>query len=124
MVAYNPNRPQPQPAGSRRSRSRHSTVDALGLKLARPTPEWRKYFSLPDGVRSVVVVEVPQNSPAANQGLRAGDLLVDVGSMPVATPEELVQRVGDAKKAGRKYVLVRVEREGNYRFITLPIETG
>src|SRR6185312_4439676 len=114
VVPYNPNRPQPQPPEPEKPKP-PPTVDALGLKLARTTPEWRKYFGLGDAVRGVVIVEVPQNSPAANQGLRAGDLLVDIGSVPVAAPEELVQRVADAKKAGRKYVLVRVEREGNYR---------
>jgi len=123
VVPYNPNRPQPQPPEPEKPKP-PPTVDALGLKLARTTPEWRKYFGLGDAVRGVVIVEVPQNSPAANQGLRAGDLLVDIGSAPVAAPEELVKRVADAKKIGRKYVLVRVEREGNYRFITLPLETS
>ena len=123
VTALDPNRPAPQPPQPEKPKP-PPTVDALGLKLARTTPEWRKYFSLGDAVRGVVIVEVPQNSPAANQGLRAGDLLVDIGSAPVAAPEELVKRVADAKKIGRKYVLVRVEREGNYRFITLPLETS
>jgi len=35
-----------------------------------------------------------------------------------------VQRIANAKKAGRKYALIRVEREGNYRFVTLPVEAG
>jgi len=32
--------------------------------------------------------------------------------------------VAAAKKAGLKKVLVRVEREGNTRFVALPLEAG
>jgi serine protease Do len=123
VVPYNPNRPQPQPLEPEKPKP-PPAVDALGLKLAKLTPEWRKYFGLSEAARGTLIVEVPQNSPGANQGLRAGDLLVEIGSAPVAAPEDLVQRVANAKKAGRKYVLIRVEREGNYRFVTLPIEGG
>jgi len=73
-------------------------------------------------VRGLVIVEVPQNSPASSQGLRAGDLVVAAGATPVTSPDEIQQQVAAAKKAGRKNLLLRVEREGNFRFITLPIE--
>jgi hypothetical protein len=42
----------------------------------------------------------------------------------VAALEEVQQRLAAAKKNGHKNVLVRVEREGNSRFIALPLETG
>jgi serine protease Do len=67
---------------------------------------------------------VPQNSPAASQGLRAGDLLVAVGRFAVANPEDVPQLVNSAKKNGHRNVLVRVEREGSSRFVALPVETG
>ena len=38
--------------------------------------------------------------------------------------DKVVQLVAAAKKAGRKFVLVRVEREGNTRFLALPAEAG
>jgi len=38
--------------------------------------------------------------------------------------EELQQKIATAKKSGHKNVLVRVEREGNSRFVALPLETG
>ena len=123
VVAYNPNRPQPQPPAPEPPKPA-PTVDALGLKVAKLTPELRKQFSLGDGVRGVVIVEVPQGSPGATQGLRAGDLIVAVGDNPVANPDEALAHIAAAKKAGRKNVLIRVEREGNFRFITMPVETG
>jgi serine protease Do len=123
VVAYNPSRPQPQPPEPEKPKP-PPTFDALGLKLAKLTPELRKQFSLPDSAHGIVIVEVPPNSPAASQGLRAGDLLVAVGAAPAAAPDEIQQLIAAAKKAGHKNVLIRVEREGNFRFVTLPIETG
>ena len=121
VVPYDPSRPQPQPPAPEQPKP-PPTTDALGLKLAKVSPELRKQFSLPEGIRGLVIVEVPQNSPASGQGLRAGDLVIAAGATPVSSSEELQQQVAAAKKAGRKNMLLRVEREGNFRFITLPIE--
>jgi serine protease Do len=124
VVALNPNRPPTPPPPEPEKPKPPTTVDALGLKLAKLTPELRKQFSLPDTTKGVVVVEVVQNTPGAALGLRAGDLVVAIGNAPVANPEEVPQLAAAAKKAGRKNVLVRVEREGNTRFIALPIDVG
>ncbi|HML11413.1 MAG TPA: Do family serine endopeptidase [Stellaceae bacterium] len=120
VVAYDPNRPQPQPPAPEQPKP-PPTVDMLGLKIARLTPEWRKYFGLPDNARGIVITDVPQNSPGSAQGLRAGDLLVGAGETPVNTPDDVLQHIAAAKHAGRKNMLIRVERDGNYRFITMPI---
>jgi len=108
-----PEKPKPPPS-----------VDALGLKLSRLSPDLRKQFSLPDAAKGVIITEVPQNSPAAAQALRPGDLVIAVGHEAVSAPEEVQQKAAAAKKNGRKNVLVRVEREGNSRFVALPLETG
>jgi len=120
VVAYDPNRPQPQPPAPEAPKPPPS-IDVLGLKIAKLTPEWRKYFGLSEAARGVVVVEVPQNSAGSAQGLHAGDLVVSAGPTPVASPEDVLQHVAAARKAGHKNILIRVEREGNFRFITMPI---
>ncbi len=123
VVAYNPNRPQPQPPAPEQPKP-PPTVDMLGLKIARLTPDLRKQFSLPDAARGVVIVDVPQNSSGATQGLRAGDLVVAAGEAAVTTPDEVLQLIAAAKHAGRKNIMFRVERDGNFRFITMPLEAG
>jgi serine protease Do len=94
------------------------------MKLAKPTAELRKQFSLPEAAKGVVITEVSQNSPAAAQGLRPGDFVIAIGRDTVGALDELQQKLAAAKKNGRKNVLVRVEREGNTRFVALPLETG
>jgi serine protease Do len=123
VAAYNPNRPPPQPPAPEQPKP-PPTVDVLGLKLAKLTPEWRKYFGLSEAARGAVIVEVPQNSPGAGQGLHSGDLVVAVGVAAVSSPDEMLQHIAAAKKAGHKNVLLRVERDGNFRFITMSIETS
>jgi serine protease Do len=123
IAALNPNRPAPPPPEPEKPKPPPS-VDALGLKLVKLTPELRKQFSLSEAAKGVAITEVPQNGPAAVQGLRPGDILVALGHEPVGTLEELQQKITAAKKSGHKNVLVRVEREGNSRFVALPLETG
>ena len=123
VAALNPNRPAPPPPEPEKPKPPPS-VDAFGLKLAKLTTELRKQFSLPEAVKGVVITEVPQNSPGAAQGLRPGDLVIAVGHDPVGSLEEVQQKIAAAKKNGRKNALVRVEREGNTRFIALPFEAG
>jgi serine protease Do len=79
---------------------------------------------LPDRAKGVVITEVPQNSSGGAQGLRAGDLVVAIGHEPVGSLEEVQQKLAAAKKNGHKNVLVRVEREGNARFVALPFGAG
>lgn len=121
-AALNPNRPPPAPPEPEKPKP-PTTIDAFGLKLAKMTPELRKQFSLPDWAKGVVITEVTPTSAAAAQGLRPGDLLVAVGNAPVAAPEQVPQLAAAAKKANQKKVLVRIQqREGNIRFVALPME--
>ena len=123
VAALNPNRPAPPPSEPEKPKP-PTSVDVLGLKLTKLTAELRKQFSLPETAKGVVITEVPQNSPGAAQGLRPGDLVIAVGHELVGSLEEVQQKVAASKKNGRKNVLVRVEREGNTRFIALPFEAG
>ena len=123
IAALNPNRPVPPPPEPEKPKP-PTAVDALGLKLAKITPDLRKQFSLSEAARGIVITEVPPNGAAAGQGLRPGDLVIGLGGTPLNAPEEVQHQAAAARKAGRKFVLLRVEREGNTRFIALPVETG
>jgi serine protease Do len=123
VAALDPNRPPPPPPEPEKPKPPPS-VDALGLKLARLTGDLRKQFSLADGIKGVVITEVPANSAAATQGLRPGDVVVAIGRASVATPEEVQQKAAVATKNGGKDLLVRVERDGITRFVALPAAGG
>ncbi|HEY0526441.1 MAG TPA: DegQ family serine endoprotease [Stellaceae bacterium] len=97
------------------------TVDALGLSLAKVTPELRRDLDLPDDTKGVVVVDVDDDSAAAQRGVRPGDVIAAVGRDAVTTPEQVKEKVDGAKRAGRRTVLLRVQREGSAQFLALPL---
>ena len=68
--------------------------------------------------------EVDQNGPAAEKGVRAGDIIVEVGQEEVKTPADIRAKVEKARQAGRKSVLLLVDRQGEMRFIALRIDKG
>jgi serine protease Do len=98
------------------------TVKALGLSMANLTPELRERFSLAEDSAGVVVTEVAQDSPASEKGMRAGDVIVEVAQEEVKTPAQITTKIDEAKKAGRKSVLLLVDRQGDLRFVALKLD--
>ncbi len=83
---------------------------SLGLTLQAITPEIRQQLRLPETVKGVVVARVSPSSNAAEEGLQRGDIIVSVNQQPVASPQEAVNVVSEARKAGRDTVLLFVQR--------------
>jgi hypothetical protein len=62
----------------------------LGVMVMAMTPELRQSMGAPQG-RGVLVAKVEPGSAAARAGIRAGDVLVRVGSTPVRSRGDVVQ---------------------------------
>lgn len=120
--------PQPQrvaAAGSSGDPRPAAPVDSkkvLGLTLSPLTPGLREAFAINPDVEGVVVTEVGERSSASERGIEAGDVIVEAGQEPVKTPDELNQRIQEAKDQGRKTVLMLVSRDGDLRYVPVPIE--
>ncbi len=99
------------------------TVEAAGMALAKITPEVRKDLELPEDAKGVVVLDVEEDGVAAKRGIQPGDIVVAVGHDIVAAPEQVGEKVEAARKAGRKSVLLRIERDGSSQFFALPLDT-
>ncbi len=99
-------------------------AEMLGLKLSELTPELRQQFSIPEGVKGVVITDVTASTDAADKGLKAGDVILEVSQEEVANPKEIQEKVDSAKKGGRKSVLLLIERQGNLSFIPLKVIEG
>ncbi|HEX7970157.1 MAG TPA: PDZ domain-containing protein, partial [Stellaceae bacterium] len=101
-----------------------AAVTALGLSLARITPQLRQRYHLDDAANGVLVVAVAEDAPAAGQGVAPGDIVAMVGRDTVATPEEVVDKITAARQAQRRSVLLRLERKGAGRYVAVPVEQG
>ena len=94
--------------------------------MAPVNDELRSRFKLGDDAQGVVVIDVDSDSPAAENGVRAGDVVRKIGPNQVAvkTPAQVKKSVEKARKAKRKRLLFLFERDGNSRFVALSIGVG
>ncbi|MDE1968837.1 MAG: DegQ family serine endoprotease [Alphaproteobacteria bacterium] len=98
-----------------------TAVKTLGLSVADLTPELRERYQLADDSVGVVVTDVDKDGPAAEKGMRAGDVITEVAQEEVKTTADVVKKVDVATKAGRKSVLLLVDRQGDLRFYALKV---
>jgi serine protease Do len=91
---------------------------SFGFSLAPLSPETRQQLGLKDGVKGALIAAVESGSPAEEQGLRAGDVIQQVGRHAVDGPKEAATQLKEAKD-GKKPVLMKVYREGSTRFVAV-----
>ncbi|MFE0754841.1 DegQ family serine endoprotease [Inquilinus sp. NPDC058860] len=104
--------------------SKPQALDALGVTLSALTDALRKQYSLADDQKGVVVTAVTGGSPAAEKGLKPGDVIVEVGQAEVSAPADVAKKIDEARNGGRKSVLLLVESGGDLRFVALPVGPG
>jgi serine protease Do len=101
--------------------ARETDIEGLGLTVTGLTEKLRGEFNLPQDLRGVLITGVEANSTAAEKGLRPGDVVVEVGQEEVSTPGQITAKVDEARKNGRKSVLLLVNRGGDLRFFAVRI---
>jgi serine protease Do len=91
---------------------------ALGLEVENLDPNLARQFGLRDH-RGVVVVHVDSGSPAAEAGLRSGDMILEVGGTVVSTAKEYHQALAKVKKGQIARFLIK--RSGRTLYVTMEI---
>ena len=89
--------------------------DTLGMALSTTDPRTNK----PAG--GLMVVGLEQGSPAAEAGIRKGDVIVEINQKPVTTAQEaasVIEQEGKAKGA----VVVLLKRQGQPVFRSIPVQ--
>ena len=91
---------------------------SFGFSLAPLSPDTRQQLGLKDNVSGALIAAVEPGSPADEQGLKAGDVLQQVGKEQVGDAQDAVAKLKDAK-ASKKPVLMKIYREGMTRFVAV-----
>lgn len=89
----------------------------LGIGIQNLGDQLAEYFGADDG--GVLVTSVRDDSPAAEAGLRAGDVIVRVDDEPVMDPGDLVREVGRSDAGEIELRILRDRKERTIR-ATLP----
>ena len=95
------------------------SVASVGLDLGKLTAEARSLYQVPKRFNGVLVVKVDRTSSAFEQGVRAGDVLLEVARQPVTEPKaarELIEKELDARK---EKVLLMIVRRTDVRYIAV-----
>lgn len=97
-----------------------STV--LGARLATVTPEARSAFNLDDNTKGVVIVDLSDDSPLIDQGLKPGDVIERIGDSAVTEPAQITRLAEAAKKSDKPILLMQVSRDGRDHFIAVNLK--
>lgn len=112
-------REQRQAAATPEGRDQSGTeVPRLGLSLA---PAGKVAGA---GSEGVVVTQVDADGPAAAQGFRTGDVILDVAGKRVTSPDEVRKAFADARSGGKRTILLRVKSGENTKFVAVPLGRG
>jgi serine protease Do len=94
-----------------------------GVEIADLDREGRRRYVIAERVSGVLVTKVEEDSPAAEAGLRPGDVIVEVDRQPVQSAKETVDLVRNAK--GKRVLLLIYNQAGGVggtRYV--PVPTG
>ena len=73
------------------------------------------------GQNGVVVTDVDPQGPAAQRGIRTGDVIVNVGGKAVSNVGEVRSELAQAKSSGKRSVLLQVKNAEATRFVAVPL---
>ena len=96
--------------------------EGLGMTFSGLTDEIRQQLQLKETATGVAVLNVEEGTDAFDKGIRAGDVIAEVGQQKVESPADVTAAFDAAREAGRKSVLLLVRREGEPRFVGLSLD--
>jgi serine protease Do len=67
----------------------------------------------------VLVTDVDPSGVGYEQGMQKGDVILEIGGKPVVKPAEVRSAIDEARKDGRKAIILRVKNEETTRFVAL-----
>jgi serine protease Do len=105
-----------------------------GSEAAKATPDGEPRGGLPhlgmqlapagqaEGGQGVMVTGVDPDGPAADHGVKSGDVILDVGGKPVSSPSDVRTALMAAQAGGKQTVLMRVKSGEGTKFVALPLK--
>ena len=94
--------------------------ESLGLGLANLDDNYRSRLGLPADTEGVVVTHVQPGSPAAEEGLRPGDIVSRIDSVKIEKVEDAVRATADAREDKDRVTLL-IRRGDAQRFVSVAL---
>jgi serine protease Do len=102
-----------------------TSVPELGMGLSLVTPQARESMSLRHGSTGALVATVSPDGLAAQKGLMAGDMIVQIEQEIIFTPEDVLKQIAMLRQQGvSSAVFDVVSPEGYLRFLRIPLSSS
>jgi serine protease Do len=95
------------------------TAMADPAAVARASPAFGLTLAPAKDGSGVLVTDVDPTGPGSEKGIQKGDVILEISGKPVSKPAEIRSAIDDAKKDGRKAVILRVKNDQGTRFVAL-----
>lgn len=107
---------RPSNLGVHASRGKPPAQGTLrGMTVQNLTPDLRNQLGLPSGTQGVVISNLDPTSPAAQSGLRQGDVIESINRQPVRSVRDFERLASQAKGD----TLLRINRQGNGAYVVI-----
>lgn len=95
--------------------------ESLGFDVNNLTDNIRQQLRLESGITGVVVAEIQQQSRAYRQGLRQGDVIMQIGNRNIENESQFYSVMGQYLESGDDALLMRIYRQGRNMFVAIEL---
>jgi serine protease Do len=103
--------------GEQQGQAGHGSAPGFGISLGDVTPEVARQLRLPAGTDGALVEDVEPFTPAAESGLRRGDVILEVNRQAVHSASDASRLLRQVKSGQGAFLLL--SRGGNQVFVEL-----
>jgi serine protease Do len=96
-------------------------TETLGFEVSNLTENIRQQLRLESGVQGVVVSNIQQSSRAYRQGLRQGDVILQIANQRIENENQFYNVMGTYLESGDDALLMRIYRQGRNMFIAIEL---
>jgi serine protease Do len=97
-------------------------LKSLGIGVSEINDRARDKYDIPDDVKGLVVLDVDDDSDAARNGLRRGDVIDEIQQKEIKTVADADAALAAATKDGHKTVLLRIVSGDDVHFIGVKVD--